>query len=215
MKLRGRQAEWESTLQQFLPPVNFGVKCMSIDFLGGSGASPPHPDGRSVVAWRGLMQTKGIGQLIWRTQWGQLDYLIVDMPPGTGDIHLAIGQTLKTDGALIVSTPQEIAVQNSLKGLYLWEKLGIPIIGTVKNMSSFECKDAKNNSNDSLSRNSELANYPVLATIPFDIELLKSADEGNPFVLKFPDSLIATEFFKMAAEIEEKLNQKKFIRQVI
>ena len=212
MNLAGSKARFDDVSNRFTPCVNYNIKCMSIDFFRGNGEKEEEKEKKGVIAWRGLMQTKALMQLIWQTRWDMLDFLIVDMPPGTGDIHLTIGQTVAVDGAIIVTTPQDIAVHSSVKGLLLWEKIGIPVIGVVKNMASFsdflrkesaEERIGKEMSNLNEGSHNYLCKYPLLASIPFESTLLKSTDEGIPFVLKYPKSSISEEFYKIAEALDK------------
>ena len=122
------------------PMENYGVQVMSIGFL---------VDADNPMIWRGPMATQALEQLLRQTNWGELDYLIVDMPPGTGDIQLTLSQRVPLTGAVIVTTPQDIALLDAKKGLKMFEKVGVPILGIVENMAVHVCANAATSSTSS------------------------------------------------------------------
>lgn len=115
---------------KFVPLANHGVKCMSMGFLVREA---------DAVVWRGLMVMKAVQQLLWQVDWGELDVLVIDLPPGTGDVPLTIAQQVLVDGAIIVTTPQQVALSDVKRGIEMFKKLDIPIYGLVQNMSYFQC----------------------------------------------------------------------------
>lgn len=133
-KMLGLEGSGEPLLSKdgarLLPMVGRGLRCMSMGFL-----IPPNKS----VSWRGLLVQKALHQLLFEVEWGPLEYLVVDMPPGTGDIQLTLGQQLVVDGAVIVTTPQQVAQIDALRGLDMFKSLKVPVLGFVENMAFFEC----------------------------------------------------------------------------
>lgn len=185
----------ETKNETLVPLVSYGVKCMSMGFLVGEAAP---------IVWRGLMVMKGIEQLLRQTSWSPLDYLIIDMPPGTGDTQLSISQLVPITGALIVTTPQDVAVSDARKGIEMFRKVSIPIIGIVKNKSRFECpkchdcieiyKEGRDHLLGSLQ-------IPIIADIPIDPRISVSSDYGVPTVINNPDSIASKEFLTLSQSI--------------
>ncbi|EFP74543.1 ATP-binding protein [Puccinia graminis f. sp. tritici CRL 75-36-700-3] len=180
----------ELTDQNALVPLrNHGISCMSIGFL-----IPPSESPDSVVAWRGMMVMKAVQQLLfdvdWRGRAGEeegpgLDILVIDMPPGTGDVALSLGQLVNIHGAVIVTTPQDIALIDVTKGVNMFRKLNIPIIGSVLNMSSFKCTKCETKHEifgpmTSFKRVLERNNVELLGQVPLDLQISKSSDAGQP-----------------------------------
>jgi ATP-binding protein involved in chromosome partitioning len=162
-----------------IPPEKFGVKLMSMAFL--SGEDDP-------VIWRGPMVHKLLTQLVEDVDWGELDYMVLDLPPGTGDTQLTILQTLPLTGAVVVTTPQEVAVDDARKGLRMFGKHETPVLGIAENMSSFHCPDCGSEHDifgegggRSLAEENDL---PFLGGIPLDPSIRQGGDEGKPVVLR-------------------------------
>nr|XP_014350270.1 PREDICTED: iron-sulfur protein NUBPL [Latimeria chalumnae] len=132
MNLNGNPELTDKNLMR--PLVNFGISCMSIGFLVEETAP---------VVWRGLMVMSAIEKLLRQVDWGKLDYLVIDMPPGTGDVQLSISQNIPVSGAVIVSTPQDIALLDARRGAEMFRKVGVPVLGLVQNMSVFQCPKCK------------------------------------------------------------------------
>jgi ATP-binding protein involved in chromosome partitioning len=156
------------------PLSNYGVKCMSMGFLVPT-------DGP--IAWRGLMVMKGVQQLLWQVDWGPLDYLILDMPPGTGDTHITVSQQLVIDHALIVTTPQLIALSATEKGLLFLTKMRISILGIVENMKYVQCNKCANHVKLFTDYTGELSgrhNIPILASLPMSPQEADASDAGQP-----------------------------------
>src|SRR5262249_42482360 len=183
--------------QRFLPLERFGVKLMSIGFL--------LEDPRSAVVWRGPMLQNALLQFLRDVDWGKLDYLILDLPPGTGDITLTISQKLRTTGAIIVTTPQEVALQDVYKSVSMAQKVGIPLLGVVENESYFVC--------DGCSKRHELfgagggqkiadfAGAPLLGQIPIVPASREWGDAGTPIVEAAPESDVARAFVDVAERL--------------
>ena len=188
-----------SEQEKLVPPVRHGVKLMSIGFL---------VDGDQPVIWRGPMITKTIQQFLFAVEWGELDYLLVDLPPGTGDAQLSLCQTVPLDGGVVVTTPQEASVGVVRKGMAMFEKVNVPILGIVENMSYFTAPDG--------SRieifghgggRAEAARKGVnfLGEIPLFTEIREGGDRGEPVVVGRPDSAPARAFLEIAGNLRRAL----------
>jgi len=169
--------------KSFEPLVNHGVKVMSIGFL---------IDEEQPMVWRGPMVTQALTQLMGETRWGTLDYLVVDMPPGTGDIQLTMAQKVPLSGAVVVTTPQEIALLDARKGLMMFRKVEVPVLGVVENMSVHVCPACGHESHVFGAGGGEAmaARYqvPLLGSLPLDLRIREQADAGTPTVIGDPDS---------------------------
>ena len=175
------------------PLVALGLEAMSIGFL---------VDEQQPMAWRGPMVTSALNQLLTQTRWGDLDYLIVDMPPGTGDIQLTLAQRVPVSGAVIVTTPQDIALADARKGLEMFQKVHVPVLGVVENMSLHICSRCGHeerifgeHGGRSLS---EQYGVPLLGTLPLDRRIREETDQGKPTVAADPKSPIARAFIEAA-----------------
>ena len=165
------------------------------------------------MVWRGPMVTQALQQLLNDTRWRNIDYLIVDMPPGTGDIQLTLAQKVPVTGAVIVTTPQDIALLDARKGLKMFEKVGIPIIGIVENMSTHICSNCGHEEHifgegGGLNM-AEQYDVDYLGSIPLDIAIRKDVDEGKPTVVADPDGRIAMNYREIARRTAAKLSMKK------
>ena len=168
---------------------------MSIGFL---------VDEETPMIWRGPMVTSAIKTFTQKVLWKNLDFIIVDMPPGTGDTQLTFAQEIKVDGAIIVSTPQEIALLDVKRGIRMFDKLKVPILGLVDNMSFFESDDGKKYNIFGENGVEKVANShekKFLGKIPLNVDLRVSADEGKPLVEKNPNHIISKIFINMACKI--------------
>jgi ATP-binding protein involved in chromosome partitioning len=175
------------------PLVAFGLEAMSIGFLVGE---------QQPMAWRGPMVTSALNQLLTQTRWGDLDYLIVDMPPGTGDIQLTLAQRVPVSGAVIVTTPQDIALADARKGLEMFQKVHVPVLGVVENMSLHICSRCGHEEHifgEHGGRNlSEQYGVPLLGMLPLDRRIREETDQGKPTVAADPKSPIARAFTEAA-----------------
>jgi len=183
----------------FIPPVSHGVKVMSMGFL---------LQGDQPVIWRGPMLHNILSQFCTRVEWGSLDYLIIDLPPGTGDVQLSLAQMLPLTGAVIVTTPQEIALQDVRKALNMWEKVRVPAIGIVENMSYFRADDGKEYRIFGEGGGQMLArkfNSKLLAQMPLVIEVRKGGDEGKPIVIRDPASEVSLSFRDLARKVAQEI----------
>ncbi len=177
-----------------------GVEVMSIGFM---------IDAEQPMAWRGPMATSALTQLLGDTQWGELDYLVVDMPPGTGDIQLTLAQRVPVSGAVIVTTPQDIALMDARRGLKMFEKVEVPVLGIVENMSVHVCSHCGHAEHlfGSGGGARMAAQYGVLllGELPLDIRIREGADSGSPTVVSEPDGEHARAYFKMARRTAARL----------
>ena len=177
------------------PLENYGVKLLSIGFFAQS---------EQAVVWRGPMASKALNQLLWDTHWGELDYLVVDLPPGTGDIHLSLVQSIPITGAIVVSTPQTIALADAKKGVNMFrmDSIDVPVLGMVENMSYFSPEELPDKKYYIFGRSgakglAEQMKIDLLAEIPIVQSLREAADAGRPAVLQHSTNL-ALELLKMA-----------------
>ena len=179
--------------KQLRPLVNHGVSAMSIGFL---------VDAEQPMVWRGPMVTQALTQLLGETQWGELDYLVVDMPPGTGDIQLTLAQRVPVAGAVIVTTPQDIALADARKGLKMFEKVAVPVLGIVENMSMHVCSSCGHVEHifgaGGGERMAREYGVQLLGELPLDAHIREEADGGRPTVVAAPDSPRARPYFEMA-----------------
>lgn len=183
-----------STDGKSLEPLEaHGVRAMSIGFL---------VDERQPMAWRGPMVTSALSQLLSDTRWGTLDYLLVDMPPGTGDIQLTLSQRVPVSGAIIVTTPQEIALADARKGLEMFRKLNVPILGIVENMSLHVCSGCGREEpifgQGGARRLAAEYELPVLGGLPLDGRIRATTDRGEPTVAAEPDGSPARSYRRIA-----------------
>ena len=190
---RPRLFQNENGDRKFEPLEAFGVKVMSIGFL-------IDPD--QAVIWRGPMAAGALQQFISDVDWGDLDYLIFDMPPGTGDIQLTLTQSIPLTGAVIVTTPQDIALADARKGLKMFERVQVPVLGIIENMSYFVAPDTGARydifSHGGGAKAANELGVPFLGEIPIVIEMREGGDEGVPFVVRNAESPHAEEVRKIA-----------------
>ena len=183
--------------QRFLPLERFGVKLMSIGFL--------LEDPRSAVVWRGPMLQNALLQFLKDVDWGDLDYLFLDLPPGTGDITLTISQKLRTTGGVIVTTPQEVALQDVYKSVSMAQKVGIPLLGVVENESYFVCDGCEKKhfifGSGGGQKIADFASAPLLGQIPIDAAIREWGDAGTPVVQAAPESASARAFVDVAERL--------------
>ena len=182
--------------KKFIPLENYGIKCMSIGFLIPSDAP---------TIWRGPMIMKALEQLFINVEWGKIDYLIVDLPPGTGDTQITMAQRVPLKGAIIVSTPQDIALIDARKGINMFKKVEVPVLGLIENMSYFIC-DNCNERHEIFSHGGakkEAADLGVkfLGEIPLVTALRVSSDNGKPIGIYEPKSKIADSYLQIAKRI--------------
>jgi ATP-binding protein involved in chromosome partitioning len=178
------------------PMENFGVQVMSIGFM----VEPDNP-----MIWRGPMVTQALEQLLRQTNWRELDYLVVDMPPGTGDIALTLSQRVPLTGAVIVTTPQDIALLDAKKGLKMFEKVGVPILGIVENMAVHVCSKCGHAEHvfgeGGGARMAAQYKVDYLGALPLAMSIRESADGGRPTVVSEPDSEFAAIYREVARKV--------------
>jgi len=223
----GINSQPELTQDKKLKPIErYGLKVMSFGFISGN---------ETPVIWRGPMVARMTEQFFRDVEWGELDYLILDLPPGTGDIQLTLTQKLKLDGAVMVTTPQDIALADVRKGADMFRKVQAPVVGVIENMSGFQIKGNIEGESDSINltimdktvpldkegnfifkidlfkqgggKNESLRlDVPLLAEIPFSRELMETTDSGEPLVIKYPDSSITDIYRNIAEQLTNILN---------
>jgi ATP-binding protein involved in chromosome partitioning len=185
------------------PLENFGVQVMSIGFL---------VDTDNPMIWRGPMATQALEQLLRQTNWNDLDYLIVDMPPGTGDIQLTLSQRVPLTGAVIVTTPQDIALIDAKKGLKMFEKVGVPILGIVENMAVYCCPNCGHTAHifgaDGGKKMAAEYGVDYLGALPLNLGIREQADAGRPTVVSDPDGEIAGLYKTVARQVAVKVAAK-------
>ncbi|AOU99751.1 ATPase [Acidihalobacter yilgarnensis] len=168
------------------PMENYGIKAMSIGFL---------IEEETPMIWRGPMVTQALEQLLSETRWGELDYLVIDLPPGTGDIQLTLSQKIPVSGAVIVTTPQDIALLDARKGLKMFEKVEVPVLGIVENMSIHICSKCGHEERifgeGGGQRMSDDYGVELLGSLPLDIRIREQADSGKPTVVADPGGRVA------------------------
>ncbi|MGD1146925.1 MAG: Mrp/NBP35 family ATP-binding protein [Thermoanaerobaculaceae bacterium] len=188
--------------EKILPVDGNGVKVMSLGFL----MDPDQP-----VIWRGPMVMKALQQFIEDVDWGELDYLIVDLPPGTGDAQLTMTQQVPLDGAVIVTTPQDVALIDARKGLAMFQKVNVPVLGVIENMSAFVCPHCGTRSeifkHGGGKRTAEQLGVPFLGAIPIDPEIVVGGDAGSPIVASRPDSAAAKAFVAIAEAVKRQVER--------
>jgi ATP-binding protein involved in chromosome partitioning len=185
------------------PMTGHGIQASSIGFM---------IDADTPMVWRGPMVTQALEQLLRDTNWRDLDYLIIDMPPGTGDIHLTLSQKIPVTGAVIVTTPQDIALLDARKGLKMFEKVGIPILGIVENMAIHVCSNCGHAEHIFGQGGGQkmAADYGVeyLGGLPLDIRIREQADSGRPTVVADPDGEIAETYRRIARRVAVRIAEK-------
>jgi ATP-binding protein involved in chromosome partitioning len=185
------------------PLENYGVQVMSIGFL---------VDQDEAMIWRGPMATQALEQLLRQTNWRDLDYLIVDMPPGTGDIQLTLSQRVPMTGAVIVTTPQDIALLDAKKGIKMFEKVGVPILGLVENMAVHVCTQCGHKEHifgaDGGKKMAASYGMDYLGALPLNMQIRLQADSGKPTVVADPEGDVAAIYKAMARLVAVKIAAK-------
>ena len=186
------------------PMEGHGIQAMSIGFL---------IDVETPMVWRGPMVTQALEQLLNETNWSNIDYLVVDLPPGTGDIQLTLAQRVPVTGAIIVTTPQDIALMDARKGLKMFEKVNIPILGIVENMSLHICSKCGHEEHmfgeGGGARMSKDYGVELLGALPLDIKIREQADSGKPSVVADPDGRVAEIYRQIARRVAVKIAEKQ------
>ena len=203
-RMLGMSGSPESKDGKTLEPMeNYGLKAMSIGFL---------VEEDTPMIWRGPMVTQALEQLLNDTNWGDLDYLIVDLPPGTGDTQLTLSQKIPVSGAVIVTTPQDIALLDARKGLKMFEKVEVPVLGVVENMSIHICSECGHAEHifgeGGGQRMADEHTVDFLGSLPLDISIREQADSGNPSVVSDPDGKIAELYKDISRAMTSRLAEK-------
>jgi ATP-binding protein involved in chromosome partitioning len=184
------------------PMMAHGLQVMSIGFL---------VDNDQAMIWRGPMATQALEQLLRQTRWQDLDYLIIDMPPGTGDIQLTLAQKVPVTGAVIVTTPQDIALLDARKGVKMFEKVSVPIVGVLENMAVYCCPNCGHTEHifgqGGGARMAADFGLDHLGSLPLNLSIREQADAGHPTVAATPDSEIATLYKAAARRVAVKVAQ--------
>ncbi len=186
--------------KRLIPLESFGVKVMSIGFLIDEGAP---------VVWRGPMVVSALNQLLREVVWGELDVLVVDMPPGTGDTQLTMAQNVPLAGAVIVSTPQDLALIDARRGIAMFNQVKIPLLGVVENMSYFVCPHCGGRtdvfSHGGARKEAEKLGVPFLGEVPLDIAIRANSDDGRPVIASMAESAQADALLEIARRVADKL----------
>jgi len=187
--------------KKLIPLESYDIKCMSIGFL--IGVDTP-------TIWRGPMVMKALEQMFNGVEWGELDYLIIDLPPGTGDAHLTLAQSSKLSGSIIISTPQDVALIDARKGINMFKKVNVPVLGIVENMSYFICSKCNERheifSSGGAKKEAEKFETPFLGELPLDKNLRIYSDEGRPICVSDPESSIAATYLAIAKKVHGNLH---------
>lgn len=181
------------------PLEAYGLKCMSMGFMMAE---------KMPAIWRGPMVQSAVQQMLYQVKWGELDVLVIDLPPGTGDVQLTLGQTAFLSGAIIVSTPQDLALIDARKALEMFVKMDVPVLGLVENMSFFLCPHCNSRSeifeHGGVHREALSLDLPLLAEIPLHMSIRETSEKGTPIVWAFPSSEEALIYGKLAQQVLDK-----------
>ena len=201
MNLQGKLPEYDS-YRKIVPLMNFGLKCMSMGFI---------VEEDQAIVWRGLMVMKAIEQLLRDVAWGALDVLVVDMPPGTGDVQLSLSQLVPISGAVVVSTPQDVALADARKGIEMFRKVDIPILGLVQNMSYFMCENCEHKhylfGQDGVYDVAKTLGVPVVGDIPLVNDIRQNSDSGSPILVASPKSTTSMAYTHAAERVLRALEE--------
>ena len=199
-KMIGAQEKPESDGKQIETIKRYGISTMSIGYL----VNDENP-----IIWRGLMVMKAINEMLLKVNWGEADIMVIDMPPGTGDVQITISQKLKLTGSVIVTTPQDIALADVVRGLKMFEKTEVPIYGIIENMSYFAAPDTGKEyqlyGESKTDAVAEKYGYEILARLPHDPLLMEQCEKGHPLTDLFPEHKVSQIFIEMAEGILKKI----------
>ena len=201
LKISGKPQQIDGRLIR--PMENYGLKVMSMGFL---------VDEEVAMIWRGPMVQSALLQMLREVAWGDLDVLVVDMPPGTGDAQLTMAQQVPLAGAVIVSTPQDLALIDARKGLTMFRKVEVPVLGIVENMSYFIAPDTGNRydifGHGGAKKEAERIGVPFLGEVPLTMRIRETSDDGTPVVVSEPDGVSARIYRDIAAKVWEQVGAK-------
>jgi ATP-binding protein involved in chromosome partitioning len=187
--------------EKIVPMENHGIKTMSLGLI----TSPDEP-----VIWRGPMVMKALDQFLTDVNWGELDFMIIDLPPGTGDAQLTLTQKVPLTGAVVVTTPQDVALIDARKGLAMFRKVNVPVLGIVENMSYFICRHCGEREeifgHGGGKKTAEMLGVPFLGEVPIDPKVVVGGDTGEPIVVSDPDSPAAAAFVKLAKQVVDQIS---------
>ncbi|MFQ5637549.1 MAG: Mrp/NBP35 family ATP-binding protein [bacterium] len=202
--MMGVEDKLGSRNNKIAPLSRYGVDMVSVGFIA---------QGDAAIIWRGPLVGRMIQQFLQDVDWGELDYLVIDLPPGTGDAQLTLTQTLPLTGAIVVSTPQDVALADAKKGINMFKKVNVPVLGIVENMSYFICPHCDQRSeifdHGGGQHASKKFGVPFLGEIPLDIKIRVGSDQGKPIVISEPDSPIASAFKNIAAAIADQVGKEQ------
>lgn len=188
--------EIDSSDEKIVPMERYGIKTMSLGFI---------TDVDTPVIWRGPMVMKALDQFLTDVKWGELDFMVIDLPPGTGDAQLTITQKVPLDGAVIVTTPQDISLIDARKGLAMFRKVHVPVMGIIENMSYYNCRHCGQREeifgHGGGQRTAEMLDVPFLGEIPIDPQVVVGGDRGQPIVEMDPESAAAKAFMRLAEQV--------------
>ncbi|CAI0418685.1 unnamed protein product [Linum tenue] len=188
--------------KKMIPIENYGVRCMSMGFLVEQDAP---------IVWRGPMVMSALEKMTRGVSWGKLDILVVDMPPGTGDAQLTITQSLQLSGAVIVSTPQDVALLDARRGVKMFSKVEVPILGFIENMSCFKCPHCAEPSyifgKGGTQRTADSMGHHFIGEIPIEVDIRTCSDNGTPIVISSPDSGVSRAYCEAARSIVKTLEE--------
>jgi ATP-binding protein involved in chromosome partitioning len=206
----GLQARLESDGEKIVAPEKYGLQVISMGFLTQDDAP---------VIWRGPMLHGIIKQFFHDVRWNDIDYLVVDLPPGTGDVALSLSQTVYVAGAIVVTTPQQVSLADSRRAVAMYQKLNIPILGLIENMSYFVCPSCSHESDifgrGGGERLAEELKVPYLGSIPIDQPIREGGDSGVPLVVSNPDSPAARAFFAAAERTAAQVSIQSYRKPII
>ncbi len=198
--MMGAQELPPATVEKLRPAIAHGVKVMSIGFL----VKPGQP-----LIWRGPMLHSAIRQFLSDVEWGELDYLVIDLPPGTGDAALSLAQSIPLSGGVIVTLPQQVSLDDAWRGMEMFKQLNIPILGVVENMSYLELPDGTRMDifgSGGGKRLADTAGVPFIGAIPIDAQVRTGGDSGTPVVLSHPDSVASQAFRAITQDLAAKIS---------
>jgi len=190
--------------QRIIPAEKYGMKVMSIGFLLPSEDTP--------LIWRGPMLMKALMQFLFDVKWGSLDFLVLDLPPGTGDVQLTLAQTVEMDGGIVVTTPQDVALADVKKAVVMFKEVGVPVLGVIENMAYFVCPETGNKyhifGKGRVLGFAQAYDLNVLGSIPIEPEVSETSDTGVPVVESYPESSSANAFLNIAEIISQELERR-------
>jgi len=190
--------------QRIVPVEKYGLKILSIGFMLPSEDTP--------IIWRGPMLMKALTEFLFSTKWGNLDFLVMDLPPGTGDVQITLAQNVELTGAVVVTTPQDVALADVKKAVSMFREVNIPVLGVIENMAYFICpSDKQKYYIFGKGKVAEFANaygLKILGSIPIDPEVAEKSDKGEPIVISHPDSEVAKAFLSIAKVLSQIVESK-------